>query len=345
MTQEQVKASRLVLQDAHKPGGSELREQDVPAAAKSPWRDRSVEENLRWFARMRAARVAEGEACLRFKGDLASPNPNQWDLTAYRVKFARHPAVGAGWCIYPTYDFTHCLIDSLENVTHSLCTLEFETRQAPNGPYYWLLDKLGMYKPQTWEYGRLNITHTVLSKRRLNMLVTRKHVDGWDDPRLLTLAGLRRRGFSAETINKFCELVGVTRADGVLTNYEQLEVVARAELDVCARRLMAVLRPLRVVLTNLDGTRTVSVRNHPKDESMGSREVLLGRTIFIDHSDFRLEDDPSYYGLAPGAPTRLAPSGRARTHRALSSRASCAAHASGATRSLGAARRRQGGGP
>jgi len=169
---------------------------------------------------MRQGRVAEGEAFLRFKGDLSSSNPNQWDLSAYRVKFTHHPASGSGWCIYPTYDFTHCVIDSIENVTHSLCTLEFESRQAADGSYYWLLEKLGMYKPQTWEYARLNIAYTVLSKRRLNTLVMKKHVEGWDDPRLLTLAGLRRRGYSSETINKFCEQIGVTRADSVLTNYE-----------------------------------------------------------------------------------------------------------------------------
>lgn len=356
-TQEQVKASRLALQEANHAAAKE-----VPAAGKSPWRDRSVSENLRWFARMKQGRVAEGEAFLRFKGDLSSTNPNQWDLSAYRVKFSRHPAAGSGWCIYPTYDFTHCLIDSseragsrhrepptpirpnlpsplhacsillraplaphrsaplrtsplrsalapVENVTHSLCTLEFETRQAPDGSYYWLLDQLGMYKPQTWEYGRLNITHSVLSKRKLHALVTRGVVRGWDDPRLLTLAGLRRRGFSAETINRFCEQIGVTRADGVLTSYEVLEGVARAELDLCARRLMAVLRPLKVTITNLAAPLTVSVRNHPKDESMGARTLTLTSSLFIDRSDFRLEDHSSYFGLAPGerARARAAP--------------------------------------
>mmetsp|Transcript_28519 Transcript_28519/g.65506 ORF Transcript_28519/g.65506 Transcript_28519/m.65506 type:complete len:403 (+) Transcript_28519:166-1374(+) len=249
---------------------------------------------------MRQGRVAEGEAFLRFKGDLSSSNPNQWDLSAYRVKFTHHPASGSGWCIYPTYDFTHCVIDSIENVTHSLCTLEFESRQAADGSYYWLLEKLGMYKPQTWEYARLNIAYTVLSKRRLNTLVMKKHVEGWDDPRLLTLAGLRRRGYSSETINKFCEQIGVTRADSVLTNYEVLEGVARNELDLCARRLMAVLSPLRVTITNLGAPVPVLARNHPKDDSMGTRELTLTETFYIDRSDFRLEDDPNYYGLAPG---------------------------------------------
>jgi len=300
-TAEQVKASRAALVEAHHAHAP------VPEAAKSPWRDRCVEENKRWFLRMRSGRVAEGEAFLRFKGDLSSSNPNMWDLAAYRVKFTPHPAAGRGWCIYPTYDFTHCIIDSIENVTHSLCTLEFESRQAPDGSYYWLLDKLGLYKPATWEYARLNITYTVLSKRKLNKLVTDKYVNGWDDPRLLTLAGLRRRGFSADMINKFCEQIGVTRSDGVVTHYEVLEGVARTALDASAVRRMAVLRPLRVVIANLAeapgaGPRGVEVvaKNHPKDEAQGTRTLTLTPTIYIDGSDFRLEDDPNYYGLAPG---------------------------------------------
>lgn len=298
-TQEEVRASRALLVEAHHQKG------EVPAAAKSPWRDRSVEENLRWFERMRQGRVGEGEAFLRFKGDLAASNPNMWDLAAYRVKFTPHPGEGGReWCIYPTYDFTHCVIDSIENVTHSLCTLEFETRQAPEGSYYWLLDRLGMYKPATWEYGRLNLTHNVLSKRRLNLLVTQRLVNGWDDPRLLTLAGLRRRGYSSESINRFCETVGVTRVDGVLTRFEVLESTLRAELDASARRVMAVLRPLRVTIENLPAPVDLSARNHPKDEGMGTRTIRLTRTIYIDRSDFHMVDDPNYYGLAPGARPR-----------------------------------------
>lgn len=340
-TPEQVKASRTALSEAHHVHGP------VPAAAKSPWRERTPAENEREFVKMRQGRVAEGAAFLRFKGDLASSNPNQWDLAAYRIKFTPHPASGRGWCIYPTYDFTHCLIDSIENVTHSLCTLEFESRQAADGSYYWLLEKLGMYKPQTWEYSRLNITSTVLSKRRLNTLVTQGLVDGWDDPRILTLAGLRRRGYSAEMVNKFCEMIGVTRSDGVVTNLDVLEGVARADLDAAARRLMVVLRPLRVTITNLPAPQAVEARNHPKDVSAGARALTLGETLYIDRSDFQLVDDPNYYGLAPGAraPRAQPPPPRAALRRGARARAralTCAARPAGAAR---LASRRQGGGP
>jgi hypothetical protein len=153
-----------------------------------------VEENLAKFEKMRTGQYNEGEAFLRMKGDLMSDNPALWDTAFYRIKYALHPHTGDEWCIYPTYDYTHCIVDSLENITHSLCTLEFETRQAADGPYYWLLHKLGIYCPVTWEYSRCNITHNVLSKRKLNALVTKGVARGWDDPRLLTLDGLRRRG-------------------------------------------------------------------------------------------------------------------------------------------------------
>ena len=153
-----------------------------------------MEENLAKFEEMRRGMVNEGEAFLRMKMDLLSPNPNMWDHAAYRIKFAHHPRSGDKWCIYPTYDYTHCIVDSLENITHSLCTLEFETRQAPGGSYYWLLDALDLYKPVTWEYSRCNLTYNVMSKRKLNKLVTQNYVNGWDDPRLLTLDGLKRRG-------------------------------------------------------------------------------------------------------------------------------------------------------
>lgn len=302
-TSEEVRASRSKLAEYHVATAKLPPEKKppMPKGCASPYRNRSVEENLRLFERMRQGRVPESGSFLRFKGDLHSSNANMWDLAAYRVKFTSHPAAGDEWCIYPTYDFTHCIIDSLEGVTHSLCTLEFESRQAPDGSYYWLLDRLGMYKPATWEYGRLNITHHVLSKRRLNFLVTKKYVSGWDDPRLLTLAGLRRRGYSPQTINAFCDTVGVTRSDGVLTRLELLESHVRSELDTLAPRVMVVLRPLRVVIDDYAGDIEVDAKNHPKHESMGTHRLRLTKVIYIEQTDFRLEDDPNYFGLAPGA--------------------------------------------
>ena len=192
------------------------------------------EENRAHFVRMKQGRYAEGEAFLRMKGDLNSDNSALWDPAAYRVMFHAHPRTGAGWCIYPTYDYTHCIVDSLENISHSLCTLEFEQRQAVDGPYYWLLHRLALYKPVTWEYSRLNITHTLMSKRKLKYLVTHGRVSGWDDPRMPTLSGLRRRGFSGRALNRFCEEVGVTRA-AMTARLGLLEAVARKEMDAVRR--------------------------------------------------------------------------------------------------------------
>jgi glutaminyl-tRNA synthetase len=175
---------------------------------------------------MKQGRYAQGTAFLRHKGDLFSENSSMWDLAAYRIIYQAHPHTGDAWCIYPTYDYTHCIVDSLEDITHSLCTLEFAQRQAADGPYYHLLHSLGMYKPVTWEYSRLNLTHAVMSKRKLKFLVVYGYVGGWDDPRLCTLNGLRRRGYTGATLNRFCEAVGVTRAAMVARN-ELLEQLAR----------------------------------------------------------------------------------------------------------------------
>ncbi|KAF8065733.1 Glutamine--tRNA ligase [Scenedesmus sp. PABB004] len=272
----------------------EAREKGLP----SPWRERSVEENLAIFEDMRRGLYAEGEATLRMKMDYKNENPNMWDSVAYRIKYVAHPMAGDAWCIYPSYDFTHCLCDAIENITHSLCTLEFESRRAS---YYWLLDVLGTYKPVVWEYSRLNITNTVLSKRKLNRLVTDGHVNGWDDPRLLTLAGLRRRGVAPGSINAFCREVGITRNANVIP-YHKLEHHVRAHLDATSPRTLAVLRPLKVVLTNVpEGeARTVSgatLPGRPESESYG---LPFGRVVYIEASDFRLADAKDYYGLAPG---------------------------------------------
>jgi len=294
-TKEEVKKSRDIIRQAHIDHLDKM-----PPGAESPWRNTSVEENLAKFEKMRTAQYEEGEAFLRMKGDLMSDNPAMWDTVFYRIKYTAHPHSGDKWCIYPTYDYTHCIVDSLENITHSLCTLEFETRQAADGPYYWLLDALRIYKPVTWEYSRCNITYNVLSKRKLNALVMKKVVNGWDDPRLLTLDGLRRRGFTATAINAFCEQIGVTRSGTITTQMHVLENCIRNELDVTARRAFAVLRPLKVTITaGLDAETTFEVPNHPKDASKGSRKVAMSKVIFIEQDDFRLQDQKDYFGLAP----------------------------------------------
>jgi glutaminyl-tRNA synthetase len=277
----------------------------LPSGAESPYRHRSVEENLRLFEEMSKGVWEEGSCSLRLKGDLRSDITSMWDLTAYRIKFQEHPHSMDAYCIYPTYDYTHCLVDSIENVTHSLCTLEFETRQAPNGPYYWLLHTLDMYKPVTWEFSRCNITFNVLSKRKLNILVTQGYVSGWDDPRLLTLEGLRRRGYTPTAINRFCLELGVTRNDNT-QHLEKLERCIREELDDDADRRFAVLNPLPITITNHPGgSLPVECPSHPKFLGRGPRVLNFTSTVFIEHEDFRAVDDPTFYGLAPGKTVRL----------------------------------------
>jgi glutaminyl-tRNA synthetase len=251
---------------------------------------------------MRRGLVDEGAATLRMRMDHRNDNFNMFDLIAYRIKFAEHPHAGSRWCVYPSYDFTHCLVDSLEDVTHSMCTLEFESRRAS---YYWLLDVLGAYKPVVWEYSRLNITHNVLSKRRLNKLVTEGHVGGWDDPRLLTLAGLRRRGVTPTAINAFCRDLGVTRSEGEVPTH-RLEHHVRVDLDATSRRRLAVLRPLRVVVTNLpdDHLEMVEAKDFPGRSDVGYA-VPFSKVLYIEATDYRDTDSKDYYGLAPGKSVML----------------------------------------
>ncbi len=268
----------------------------------SPWRDRPVEESLALFEDMRRGMIDEGTATLRMKMDPKNENFNMFDLIAYRIKFAEHPHAGDKWCVYPSYDYTHCLVDALENITHSMCTLEFETRRAS---YYWLLEVLGLYKPLVWEYSRLNITHNVLSKRKLNRLVMENHVKGWDDPRLLTLAGLRRRGVTAAAINAFCKDVGITRSDGEVHPH-RLEHFVRADLDAGSPRALGVLRPLRVRLTNLpaDHYEEVEAKRFPGRTEDGY-VVPFTAIVYMESTDFREEDSKDYYGLAPGKSVML----------------------------------------
>ncbi|RZC57346.1 hypothetical protein C5167_004651 [Papaver somniferum] len=268
----------------------------------SPWRDRPIEESLKLFNDMRMGLIEENKATLRMKQNMHSDNFNMYDLIAYRIKFTPHPRAGDEWCIYPSYDYAHCIVDSLENITHSLCTLEFETRRAS---YYWLLDALSRYQPYVWEYSRLNITNTVMSKRKLNKLVTEKWVDGWDDPRLMTLAGLRRRGVSATAINTFIRGVGITRSDNSTIRMDRLEYHIREDMNKTAARQMVVLHPLKVVITNLDN-KTVSYLDAKKwpdaqtDDASAFYKVPFTNVVYIERSDFRAKDSKDYYGLAPG---------------------------------------------
>jgi glutaminyl-tRNA synthetase len=268
----------------------------------SPWRDRPKEESLKLFEDMRKGLVDEGKATLRMCQDHKNENYNMFDLIAYRIKFVPHPRAGDQWCIYPSYDFTHCLVDSLENITHSLCTLEFESRRAS---YYWLLHVLDLYKPVVWEYSRLNISHTVLSKRKLNKLVTDKYVSGWDDPRLMTLAGLRRRGVTPESINLFCRELGITRNDSEISPHK-FEYHVRMDLDATSERALAVLSPLKVVIDNLpdDHVEQVQARVFP-GRTEETYPVPFSKVVYIESTDFRTEDAKGYYGLAPGKSVML----------------------------------------
>ncbi|OIO89534.1 MAG: glutamine--tRNA ligase [Armatimonadetes bacterium CG2_30_59_28] len=269
----------------------------------SPYRDRSVEENIDLFERMRAGEFPNGARTLRAKIDMASPNLNMRDPVMYRILHASHPRTGDKWCIYPTYDFTHGQSDSIEGITHSICTMEFEDHRPL---YDWHLDALGIYHPRQIEFARLNLTYTLMSKRRLHQLVKDGHVTGWDDPRMLTLCGMRRRGYTPEAIRNFCDRIGVAKADSVV-DFSFLEHCLREDLNRRAWRMMAVLRPLKVVLTNYpeEKTEELDAVNNPEDEAMGTRKVPFSRVLYIEREDF-MEDPPKkFYRLAPGREVRL----------------------------------------
>ncbi|KAI8322042.1 glutaminyl-tRNA synthetase [Martensiomyces pterosporus] len=260
-------------------------------------RDRPVAESLAEFQKMKEGRYAAKEAMLRMKMDLEDGNPQMWDLVAYRILYASHHRTGTEWCIYPTYDFTHCLCDSFENITHSLCTREFtQSRQS----YYWLCDALDVYKPVQWEYGRLNITNSVLSKRKLLKLRDEGLIAALDDPRLYTLPALRRRGVPHQAINAFVRELGVTTANTTI-DVARLENHVRDALNELAPRIMAAIHPIKVVLENLpeDHLEEIDLPYKPRDESFGSHRVPFTRVLYIDESDFREVDSPDYYRLAP----------------------------------------------
>ena len=262
-------------------------------------RSRPIQESLEEFKKMKNGSYKEGQAILRMKMDMQNPSPQFWDLVAYRVLFSTHVRSGDDWCIYPTYDYTHCLVDSFENITHSLCTTEF-VMSRPS--YYWLVDALEVYKPVQWEYGRLNLTNTVLSKRKLMKLVEEKVVSGWDDPRLYTLSAVRRRGFTPEAINAFVRDLGVTTSNTVI-EVERLEGYLRDHLNAIAPRYMLILDPIKVVITNLpqDHLEMFEMSNKPKGEEGESHKIPFTSTIYIDRSDFKEEDnDPNFYRLCIG---------------------------------------------
>lgn len=270
----------------------------------SPYRTRSAEENLDLFSRMRAGDCEEGAHVLRAKIDMASPNINMRDPTLYRIRRVPHHRTGTDWNIYPTYDFAHPLSDSLEGITHSLCTLEFEDHRPL---YDWLLDECEVAcHSQQIEFARLNLTHTVMSKRKLLELIEERHVSGWDDPRLPTLMGLRRRGYPPEAIRRFCEHIGVAKRDSVV-EVNLLEHFVRENLNASAQRVMAVLRPLRVVITNYPEGQVEELQavNNPEDPAMGSRAVPFSRVLYIEREDFREDPPKKYFRLAPGQEVRL----------------------------------------
>jgi glutaminyl-tRNA synthetase len=269
----------------------------------SPNRDRTVAENLDLFERMRAGEFPDGSRTLRTKVDMASPNLNLRDPVMYRIKRASHHRTGDKWCIYPSYDYTHGQTDSIEGITHSICTLEFENHRPL---YDWYCRELGIHHPQQIEFARLNLSYTVMSKRKLLQLVQEKHVAGWDDPRMLTIRGLRRRGYTPEAIRAFCDRIGVAKFNSTI-DMAWLEDAIREDLNKRAPRAMAVLRPLKVVLTNIPAgeTRELEAANHPQKPEAGVRKLPLGREIYIEQDDF-MEDAPKkFFRLKPGGEVRL----------------------------------------
>ncbi len=269
----------------------------------SPYRNRSVEENMELFERMRAGEFEDGSRVLRAKIDMASPNLNMRDPVIYRILHTEHHRTGNKWCIYPMYDFTHGQSDSIEWITHSICTLEFEDHRPL---YDWFIDELKIFHPQQIEFARLNLSYTVMSKRMLLQLVEEGHVTGWDDPRVPTISGLRRRGYTPESIRNFCERIGVAKRDSMV-DIALLEHTVREDLNQRAPRVMAVLRPIRVVIDNYpeDRVEELEAVNNPEDPSMGSRKVPFSRVLYIEKEDFREDPPKKFFRLAPGREVRL----------------------------------------
>ncbi len=270
----------------------------------SPYRDRSVEENLALFSKMKNGEIAEGKACLRAKIDMASPFMVMRDPVLYRVRFAHHHQTGDKWCIYPMYDFTHCISDAIEGITHSICTLEFQDNRRL---YDWVLDNITIEcQPRQYEFSRLNLEYTVMSKRKLSQLVSEKLVNGWDDPRMPTISGLRRRGYTPASLREFCKRIGVTKQENTI-EMGSLESCVRDDLNENAPRAMAVIDPIKVVIENFDEGKVeiLQAKNHPNKPEMGTRDVPFTREIWIEREDFREEANKKYKRLVLGKEVRL----------------------------------------
>ncbi len=281
----------------------EMRGKPTEPGVESPYRGRPVEENLDLFQRMRAGEFPDGARTLRAKIDMSSPNMNMRDPIMYRIRHEDHHRQGSKWCIYPMYDWAHGLEDSIEGITHSMCSLEYENHRPL---YDWFLDQLGIYHPRQIEFARLNLTYSVMSKRRFIELVNGGYVDGYDDPRLVTLAGLRRRGYTPEAIKDFCGRIGIAKTDSVV-EMAVLEDCIREDLNKRAPRVMAVMDPIRVVLTNYPEGQTeeMDVVNNPEDPDAGTRKVPFARMVYIERDDFREDPPPKFFRLAPGREVRL----------------------------------------
>ena len=298
-----IKAGKAYVCDLTAEQVREYRGTLTEPGRESPWRNRSVEENLDLFQRMRAGEFPDGSRTLRAKIDMASRNLNMRDPVMYRILHAAHHRTGDKWCIYPMYDFTHGESDSVERITHSICTLEFEDHRPL---YDWYLDQLGIYHPQQIEFDRLNLTYTLLSKRKLLTLVQEGHVKGWDDPRMPTITGIRRRGYTPEAIRNFCRAIGVSKTNGTI-ELALLEHYVREDLNKRVPRVMAVLRPLRVVIDNYpeDLVEEMEAVNNPEDPGAGTRKVPFSRVIYIEQDDFREDPPKQYFRLSPGREVRL----------------------------------------
>jgi glutaminyl-tRNA synthetase len=298
-----IKAGKAYVCDLSAQEIREYRGTLTQPGRESPYRNRSAEENLDLFERMRAGEFPDGSRTLRARIDMASPNLNLRDPVIYRILHAEHHRTGDRWCIYPMYDFAHGESDSIERITHSICTLEFEDHRPL---YDWYLEALGIYHPQQIEFARLNLTYTILSKRKLLTLVQKGYVRGWDDPRMPTVSGIRRRGYTPEAIRNFCERIGVAKFNGII-ELSLLEHFVREDLNKRAPRVMAVLRPLRVVIENYpeDLVEEVEAVNNPEDASMGTRKLPFSRVLYIEQDDFREHPPKQYYRLAPGREVRL----------------------------------------
>ncbi|HCP02799.1 MAG TPA: glutamine--tRNA ligase, partial [Pseudomonas sp.] len=300
---ELIKAGKAYVCELTPEQAREYRGSLTEPGKNSPFRERSVEENLDQFQRMTAGEFADGAKVLRAKIDMAAPNMNLRDPILYRIRHAHHHQTGDKWCVYPSYDFTHGQSDAIEGITHSICTLEFEDHRPL---YEWFLDNLPVpAHPRQYEFARLNLNYTVTSKRKLKQLVDEKHVDGWDDPRMSTLSAFRRRGYTPAAIREFCERIGVTRSDGVV-DMGVLEFCIRDDLDANAPRAMCVLKPLKVTITNYPEGQTEELRlpRHPKQD-MGERVLPFEREIYIDREDFMIDPPKGYKRLEPGGEVRL----------------------------------------